>query len=111
MSPTHWLIFLMIQLLICAFLLAAKFTALGASFMMVNVDGINIKRSSGMLNMPLLHPVVGDAVCTLLSSSESVMPDVIEIPNESNYVEINYVWLLGKEIKINMESTVKSVQD
>lgn len=91
--------------------LAAKFTALGANFLMVNVDENDTKRTSGMLNMPLLHPVVGDSVCTLLSSSESVMPDILEIPKESNYVEVNYVWLFGKEIKMGMDGNLKSVKN
>lgn len=76
-----------------------KFLAIGTSFLQVKANANDLKHSCGLLNMPLMHPCMGDAVCTLLSSSESMLPDIIDVPAEENYVEVNHVWLFGKEVQ------------
>lgn len=96
----------------CFHVCSGKFLAIGTSFLMVKRTANESKYSSGLLNMPLKYPYMGDAVCTLLSSSDTILPEVIETPTDENYVEVNYVWFHGKEVQVvdNTAATQESVE-
>ncbi|GMH41828.1 hypothetical protein BSKO_09738 [Bryopsis sp. KO-2023] len=81
--------------------LEGKFAAMGSAFVAVNADVENSARPSGVLDIQLSRPVVGDAACVILSNGESVMSDIGNMSGFQKNVEVNYVWMMGREIEVH----------